>query len=88
MPQNLEAEIRSFIADNFLFREDVSSIERDQSLLESGLIDSTGVLELVAFLASRYDIRIADAEIVPSNLDSVKALVAYVSAKLAENAPA
>jgi len=88
MPQDFEADIRTFIAENFLFREDVDSIESDQSLLEGGLIDSTGVLELVAFLETRYGIRIADDEIVPANLDSVKALVGYVSAKLAEKAPA
>lgn len=88
MPQDIESEIRAFIADNFLFREDVDTIENDQSLLESGLIDSTGVLELVAFLESHYDLRIADAEIIPSNLDSVAALVRFVSAKLAEKAPA
>lgn len=78
-----EAKIRNFIAENFLFREDKSAIAEDQSLLEAGLIDSTGVLELVGFLESEFKIRMEDAEIVPANLDSLKAIVAYVGGKRA-----
>jgi acyl carrier protein len=78
-----ETKIRSFIAENFLFREDKASIAEDQSLLEAGLIDSTGVLELVGYLESEFKIRMEDAEIVPSNLDSLKAIVAFVKGKLA-----
>jgi acyl carrier protein len=78
-----ESEIRGFIEDNFLFREDRVELEASESLLAAGLIDSTGVLELVAFLEQRFGIRVADAEMVPENLDSVRSLVAYVQAKLA-----
>jgi acyl carrier protein len=77
-----ETKIRSFIAENFLFREDKASIADDESLLEAGLIDSTGVLELVGFLETEFKIRMEDAEIVPANLDSLKAIVAYVNGKL------
>ncbi len=77
-----ETKIRSFIAENFLFREDKASIGDEESLLEAGLIDSTGVLELVGFLESEFKIRMEDAEIVPANLDSLKAIVAYVNGKL------
>jgi acyl carrier protein len=88
MTSQTEADIRDFIADNFLFREDRASLGETESLLESGLIDSTGVLELVGFLEQRFGIQVADAEMVPENLDSVRALVSYVHAKRGQMADA
>lgn len=85
---DVEKKVRSFIEDNFLFREDRASLTDSESLLEAGLIDSTGILELVAFLETEFDIRMADADIVPANLDSVKAIVAYVQGKTAKPAAA
>ena len=85
---DIEKKVRSFIEDNFLFREDRASLTDSESLLEAGLIDSTGILELVAFLETEFDIRMADADIVPANLDSVKAIVAYVQGKTAKPAAA
>ena len=84
----LEQKIQHFIAENFLFREDRESVADDESLLEAGLIDSTGVLELVAFLETEFQIRMADAEIVPENLDSVRSIAAYVRRKAADLQPA
>ncbi len=82
-------KIRTFITDNFLFREDHSELNDTESLLEAGLIDSTGVLELVAFLEQEFGIAVADAEIVPDNLDSVGAIARFVDRKLASmNSPA
>lgn len=78
MKAEIEAQVRSFIEDNFLFREDRSSLSDTESLLEAGLIDSTGILELVAFLEERFKIDIADADLVPANFDSIQAIVAYV----------
>ncbi|WP_349367377.1 acyl carrier protein [Salinarimonas sp.] len=77
----IETQIRGFIAENFLFTDDASGLDAEASLLEQGLIDSTGVLELVAFLEDRLGLSVADAEIVPENLDSVAALVAFVARK-------
>jgi acyl carrier protein len=89
MSTDIESQIRQYIVDNFLFREDRASLSETESLLEAGLIDSTGVLELVAFIEARFGIRVADADIIPENLDSLKAIVAYVEAKLtAEKAAA
>jgi acyl carrier protein len=81
--QDIENEMRTFIADNFLFRDDIDQLAGDQSLLAGGLIDSTGALELVAFLESRYGFEIADAEVTPENLDTIDALVAFVASKAA-----
>jgi len=79
------SEIRDFVITNFLFGK-ADGLSDDESLLENGVIDSTGVLELVSFLQERFDIRIEDDEIIPANLDSVDNLVHYVSRKTGVNA--
>jgi len=84
MPPDVAHEIRDFIADNFLFREDRADISDSESLLDAGLVDSTGILELVAFLEQHFSIQMADAEIVPENLDSIAAITTYVKRKMAE----
>ncbi|RAI44310.1 acyl carrier protein [Rhodoplanes roseus] len=75
-------QIRTFINDNFLFREDRESIADGDSLLDAGLIDSTGILELVAFLETEFGLVVDDADIVPENLDSIDRIAAYVDSKL------
>lgn len=88
MQADIAREIREFIADNFLFREDRSDVSDSESLLDAGLVDSTGILELVAFLEQHFNIQMADADIVPENLDSVQAITAYVTRKVRETAAA
>jgi acyl carrier protein len=85
---DVEKRVRRFVEDNFLFRDDRTDLSDSESLLDAGLIDSTGVLELVAFLELEFEIRMADAEIVPANLDSIKAIVGYIERKLAAPAAA
>jgi acyl carrier protein len=82
MAEAYAATLREFVAENFLFRAD-ADIADNQSLLETGVMDSTGVLELIAFLEQTYGITVADAEIVPENLDSIDNMTSYLSAKLA-----
>ncbi|CAN7152278.1 acyl carrier protein [Neorhizobium galegae] len=82
MAEAIENSVREFIAENFLFRAD-AQVSNNQSLLESGVIDSTGVLELIAFLEQTYGITVADDEIVPENLDSIDNMTSYLSTKLA-----
>jgi acyl carrier protein len=77
----LESEIRLFIVDNFLFGEGGNGLENKDSLLENGLVDSTGILELVAFIQQNYKITIQDEEIVPANLDSVDKIASFVRRK-------
>ena len=74
--------IREFIVESFLFGQENGKLANDASLLEAGIIDSTGVLELIGFLEQRYGIKVQDEEIVPENLDSVERLVRYVEGKL------
>jgi acyl carrier protein len=77
----MENELRSFLAENFLLGEDFQGLPGTASLIEAGIIDSTGVLELVGFLEETYDIQIAEAELVPENLDSIDNIVGFVRAK-------
>ncbi len=70
------------MVDNFRFGQDGSRLRNDESFLEGGFIDSTGVLELIGFLETRYDIAIADRELVPVNLDSVERVARFVAGKL------
>ncbi len=73
--------IRQFIIDNFLMGQDSDSLKDDSSFLEEGVIDSTGVLELVGFLEENYEIKVEDEELIPENLDSIKNICAYLETK-------
>ena len=75
------AEIKAFIVSNFLFGQEGGGFADDQSLLESGVVDSTGLLELVAFIEERYGIAVGDQELVPENLDSLRNLSQFVVRK-------
>jgi acyl carrier protein len=83
MHYDIGASVRRFIGENFLFREEIESLPEEASFLEAGIIDSTGVLELVCFLESTFGIEIADDEMLPENLDSIRAVSAYVQRKVA-----
>jgi len=83
MTGNLTQSIREFIETSFLFREGRDRLADDESLLAAGLIDSTGILELVSYLESEFGILVLDEEIVPENLDSVSQIAAYVTSKQA-----
>jgi acyl carrier protein len=76
-------DIRSFVIQNFLFGQG-EQLADTESFLEAGIIDSTGVLELVGFLETRYGIIVADEDLVPANLDSVDRVSRYVERKLKE----
>lgn len=82
MQTDLHSSVRQFISDNFLFREDLGSFSDDDSFLDAGIIDSTGVLELISFLEGEFSIEVADHEMVPENFDSVARIVAYLNRKL------
>jgi len=81
MADGISGRVRDFVEENFLFRDNITDFGDRDSLLESGVMDSTGVLELVAFLEREFAIRMSDAEIVPENLDSIASIVAYLERK-------
>ena len=73
--------IRKFIFENFLFDADENALQNDASFLEQGIIDSTGILELVEWLEDEFGIQINDEELIPENLDSVDLLAAFIKKK-------
>jgi len=78
--ESLRTDIRAFIAKNFLFGKD-DGLADDASFLEQGIVDSTGVLELVAFIQEQYGVKVEDNELIPDNLDSVGAIAEFVIRK-------
>jgi acyl carrier protein len=79
---NMKDKIRTFIVENFLFGQD-EGLNDDTSFLDGGIIDSTGILELVNFLEEQFSIKVDDEELVPENLDSINNVVAYLEKKTA-----
>jgi acyl carrier protein len=78
---NYEAEVRQFIADRFLFGDD-KKLGDNISLLESGIVDSTGILEIVAHLEGRFGVKVDNDEMIPENLDTIASIGAFVKRKI------
>ena len=75
--------VRDFVKLNFYLSEKNSQIDPDVSLMETGIIDSTGILELIDFLEEKFDIKIENEDISPQNLDSLRNISAFVERKKA-----
>jgi len=80
-----EGELRRFVIDNFLYGREAKFSDED-SLMELGFLDSTGVLELVSFLEKKFGIAVEDEDLVPENLDSIGNLARFVQRKLGQPA--
>jgi len=81
MESNFVGDVHSFVVGNYLMgRED--GFSNDDSFQEQGIIDSTGILELVSHLEQTYNIEIPDGELNPDNLDTVNRIAAYLTRKL------
>jgi acyl carrier protein len=83
----LQEQIRNFIVENFLFGDASNGLGDTDSLLDKGIIDSTGVLELVSYLENNFGIRVEDEELVPENLDSIANVSAYILRKQGQVSP-
>jgi acyl carrier protein len=79
-PSVLDA-VRSFVTQTFYFADD-SPLDDEASLIEKGVIDSTGVLDLLAFVEQQFGIEPADGEIVPENFDSIGRLARFIESKV------
>ena len=77
----IEAELKHFIVQNFLYGQDDNSLTEHDSFLEKGIIDSTGVLELVSFVEEKFNVKVKDEEMIPENLDSINNLVKFIKSK-------
>jgi acyl carrier protein len=78
----IKSKLKTFIKDNFLLGYESSLFDDDDSFLEKGIIDSTGVLELVEYIEGTFGISVEDEDLVPDNLDSVNRLACYVQRKI------
>lgn len=78
---DIKGILRDFIKDNFLYSTDINTIMDDTSFLEKGIIDSTGVLELIDFIEERFEISIENNEVIPENLDSFNNLETFIRSK-------
>ena len=76
--EEIRGQIRTFLSDNFYL---TGSVADDASLIEQGVLDSTGVLELIAFIERAFDITVEDSEMHPDHLDSLERLTAFVASK-------
>ena len=78
----IESKLRNFILENYLFTDDQTALNNNDSFLDKGIIDSTGILELIFFLEEELKIKVEDDEMVPENLDSVNNILGYLSKKM------
>lgn len=80
---DIKTQVKKYILDNFLMGGDPGRVTDSVSFIDKGIIDSTGVLELVSFIQETYSIHVEDAEMTPENLDSLEKIEKYVRGKLA-----
>lgn len=78
---SIEKPIRNFILENFLFTDDEEALNNADSFLTMGIVDSTGIMEVIFFIEEEFELSVTNDEMVPENLDSVDSLVAFVGRK-------
>jgi len=81
MSESMHETIRQFILENYLFTDDTSQLALDDSLLGRGIVDSTGMLEIIMFIEEQLGVKVRDEDMVPENLDSVNRIAAYVTSR-------
>lgn len=77
---NVKETVRQFVSENF-YVGDPAMLTDDASLLQAGIVDSTGILEVISFLESTFGIQVDDAEMVPENLDTLAGIAGFVTRK-------
>ncbi len=77
----MEMQIRDFIVENFLFGNKNTSLGDEDSFLQKGLIDSTGILEVVSFIEEKFGIKVEDDDLLPENLDSIRRIAGFIGRK-------
>lgn len=81
MTDALRSSIRDFLLENYLFTTDTSAIGVDDSLLGRGIVDSTGMLEVIFFIEEKLGVKVKDEEMIPDNLDSINKIAHFVEAR-------
>lgn len=82
---DIKSVVKNYILENFFFTDDQSMLSDSDSFIETGVIDSTGIVEIVTFLEDEFDIQISPEEMLPEYLDSVARIVDFVTRKLADS---
>ena len=77
----IKTTMREFFKNNFLYTTGIESVSDDDSFMDKGIIDSTGILELIDFIEERYEISVENGDIVPENLDSFNSIERYILSK-------
>lgn len=80
-----ESKVREFVLKNYLFTTEQSALKSGDSFMKSGIMDSTGILEMIMFLHDEFGVDVMDDEMIPENLDSVDNVVAFLGKKLQAN---
>ena len=78
---SVKDKLREYVLENYLFTDDQSALNDDDSFLDKGIIDSTGIMEVIFFIEENFEISVADEEMVPENLDSISNIVAFIDKK-------
>jgi acyl carrier protein len=85
MSSSIRDRVTEFVVSSYLFGDHSRSPGGDESLVETGIVDSTGVLEMIEFLESEFGIEVSEEETVPENLDSINRLCRYVEKKQSDS---
>ncbi len=81
IPDQTEQQIREFLTNNFIFDATVQ-LDRSDSFMENGIIDSTGILEVIMWVEANFGVHVEDVEVLPENFDSIENLMRYAECKL------
>lgn len=82
---DIKEKVKTFINYNFLHADNGTDLDENQSFMEAGIIDSTGVLELVGFIEETFNVTVNDDELLPENFDSIQNLISYIEKKLEQS---
>jgi acyl carrier protein len=81
---DIKQHLRDYIVENFLFGDTETEFTDDDSFMEKGIIDSTGILEVITYIEENFNFKIEDEELIPENLDSISNITAFISRKVKE----
>jgi acyl carrier protein len=81
--EQIQTTVHEFVSQNFVLN-DKHKLDDNQSFVESGMIDSTGILELISFLEQKFNVKFADNELTGDNFDTVNRIASFISGKLAK----
>lgn len=77
----VRTELREFLAETFFLGDEINELGDDESFMEKGIIDSTGVLEMTSYLEEKHGFSISDEEMTPANLDTINNLIGFIEKK-------